>query len=84
VAGALLGYLLSKGTDLGVDIKFIKNVGDSLEPNESALFILVVEATEDKLLPEITKFGGTVYQISLSNEDEETLKKALEHEDNSA
>ena len=84
MAGALLGYLLSKGTDLGVDNKFIKNVGDSLEPNESALFILVVEATEDKLLPEITKFGGTVYQISLSNEDEETLKKALEHEDNSA
>lgn len=83
MAGALLGYLLSKGTDLGVDNKFIKNVGDSLEPNESALFILVVEATEDKVLPEITKFGGTVYQISLYNEDEETLKKALEHEDNS-
>jgi uncharacterized membrane protein len=27
------------------------------------------------------KFGGEVYQTSLSNEDEEKLKKALEHED---
>ena len=82
--GALLGYLFSKGTDLGVDNKFIKDVGDSLDPNQSALFILVVEATEDKVLPEMAKFGGTVYQTSLSNEDEEKLKKALEHEDVSA
>ena len=35
----------------------------------------------DKVLPEMAKFGGTVFQTSLSHEDEETLKKALEHED---
>ena len=81
---ALLGGLFAKGRDLGIDNKFIKDVGDSLEPGESALFILVVEATEDKVLPEMAKFGGTVYQTSLSYEDEEALKKALEHEDISA
>jgi uncharacterized membrane protein len=81
---ALLGGLLAKGRDLGIDNKFIKEVGNSLDPGQSALFILVVEATEDKVLPEMAKFGGTVYQTSLSNEDEETLKKALEHEDISA
>ena len=81
---ALLGGLFSKGRDLGIDNKFIKDVGDSLEPGESALFILVLEATEDKVLPEMAKFGGTVYQTSLSNEDEQALRKALEHEDISA
>lgn len=81
---ALLSALLSKGTDLGVDNKFIKDVGNSLDPGQSALFILVVEATEDKVLPEMAKFGGTVYQTSLSNKDEEALKKALENEDISA
>ena len=81
---ALLGGLFAKGRDLGIDNQFIKDVGDSLDPGESALFILAVEATEDKVLPEMAKFGGTVYQTSLSNEDEETLKKALEHEDISA
>jgi uncharacterized membrane protein len=40
-----------------------------------------VEATTDKVLPEMAKLGGTVYQTSLSYEDEETLKQALEHED---
>ncbi|MFN2177729.1 MAG: DUF1269 domain-containing protein [Anaerolineales bacterium] len=78
--GALMGALFSKGTDLGIDNKFIKDVGDGLDPGESALFILVIEATADKVLPEMAKFGGTVYQTSLSNEDEETLKKALEHD----
>lgn len=78
--GALMGALFSKGADLGIDNQFIKDVGDSLDPGESALFILVIEATADKVLPEMAKFGGTVYQTSLSKEDEETLKQALEHD----
>ena len=82
--GVLMRYLFSTGNDLGIDIKFIKDVGDSLDPGQSALFILVVEATQDKVLPEMAEFGGTVFQTSLSNEDEEMLKKALEHEDVSA
>jgi uncharacterized membrane protein len=81
---ALIGALFSKGVDLGVDNKFIKEVGDSLDPGQSALFILVVEATADKVLPEMAKLGGTVYQTSLSNEDEATLKKALENKEISA
>jgi uncharacterized membrane protein len=80
----LLGYLFSKRANLGIDNKFIKDVGDSLDPNQPALFILVVYATEDMVLPEMAKFGGKVSQTSLFNEDEEMLTKALEHEDVSA
>ena len=78
--GALMGALFSKGADLGIDNQFIKDVGDGLDPGESALFILVIEATADKVLPEMATFGGTVFQTSLSKEDEETLKQALEHD----
>jgi uncharacterized membrane protein len=84
VMGALLGYILGKGSDVGIDNKFIKEVGDSLEIGQSALFMLVVEATEDKVLDEMKQFGGNVYQTSLSKEDEEKLKKALENDDVSA
>jgi uncharacterized membrane protein len=76
-----MGVLFSKGTDLGIVNKFIKEFGDSLDPSESALFILVVEATTDKMLLEMAKLGGTVYPTSLSYEDEATLKQALEHEE---
>ncbi|MEA2078719.1 MAG: DUF1269 domain-containing protein, partial [Pseudomonadota bacterium] len=60
------------------------DVGESLEPGQSALFILVVEATADKVLPEMAKFGGKVFQTSLSNEDEALLKEALENDQVSA
>jgi len=79
--GALMGFVMGKATDIGIDDQFIKEVGESLDPGGSALFMLVAKATPDKVLPELEKFGGEVYQTSLSNEDEEKLKKALEHDD---
>lgn len=79
--GALMGALFSKGSDLGIDNKFIKEVGESLDPGGAAVFMLVIEATADKALEQIAKYGGHVYQTSLSNEDEQTLKQALEHDD---
>ena len=78
--GALMGFIAGKAGDIGIDDKFIKQVGDSLEPGGAALFMLVIKATPDKVLEQMQKFGGEVYQTSLSNEDEEKLKKALEHD----
>jgi uncharacterized membrane protein len=77
---ALLGALMGKTTDLGIDNKFIKEVGNALEPGGSALFMLVIEATPDKVIPELEKFGGHVYQTSLSKEDEEKLRQVIEHQ----
>ena len=77
---ALLAGLLGKTTDLGVDNKFIKEVGNSLEPGQSALFMLVISVTPDKVLPEMEKLGGTVFQTSLSQEAEDQLRAALAHE----
>jgi uncharacterized membrane protein len=79
--GALMGFIFGKATGIGIDNKFIEQVGDSLEPGGAALFMLVVKATPDKVLEQMKQFGGEVYQTSLSNEDEEKLKKALERED---
>ena len=79
-----MGYVIGKSRDLGIDNKFIKEEGESLDPGQSALFVLVVEATTDKVLDEMKLFGCTVYQTSLSKEDEENLKQVLEHENVSA
>ena len=84
LVSALMGYVIGKTRDLGIDNKFIKEVGESLDPGQSALFILVVEATPDKVLDEMKQFGGTVYQTSLSKGDEANLKKVLEDENVSA
>lgn len=76
---ALLSGLFSKGQDLGIDNNFMKQVADSLETGGSAIFMLVIKATPDKAIAELSKYGGHVVQTSLSEEDEESLKKALEH-----
>jgi uncharacterized membrane protein len=78
--GALMGFIAGKAGDIGIDNKFIKNVGDSLEPGGAAVFMLVIQATTDKVLDELSQYGGHVFQTSLSKEDEQKLKDALSHE----
>lgn len=80
VIGALLGALIGKHQDLGIDNTFIKEVGDSLEPGNSALCMLLMEKASDKVIDELSEMGGTVFQTSLSEEDEQTLRQALEHD----
>jgi uncharacterized membrane protein len=71
-AGAASGAL----TDTGVDDKFMKRLGEELEPGKAAVILLVRKVTADKILPEV-KEPGTVIQTSLSDDDEQALKDAL-------
>ncbi len=72
--GALGGALGGSLTDIGIDDEFIKEVGNTIEPGHSALFLLVRKATPDKLADELEKFDAKVLQTSLSQEDEEKLR----------
>lgn len=71
--GALAGSL----ADYGINDNFIKQLGETLQPGHSALFVLVKSATEDKVMAELEGTGGTIIKTSLSNEDEAKLKEAL-------
>ncbi len=73
-AGAIGGAIGGKLTDIGIDDKFIKEVGDTIEPGHSALFLLVASWTEDKVLDDLERFDATVLRTSLSEEDEAKLK----------
>ena len=75
---ALLGAIIGKSTDLGIDNKFIKEVGESLDIGESALFMMVVEATPDKVLEGLKGFKGKVLKTSLTKDKEEELREVLE------
>ena len=75
--GALGGALGGKKTDIGVDDAFIKEVGEKIEPGHSALFLLVIDATPDKLMPELQEFNATVFHTSLSDEQEANLRETF-------
>lgn len=80
--GAVTGALAGKFTDYGIDDKFIKDVGETVEPGHSALFLLIADWTEDKVLDELKKYDPTVLRTSLSKEDEAKLRAAFGvHED---
>jgi uncharacterized membrane protein len=81
VAGAVGGAIGGKLTDIGIDDKFIKEVGETIEPGHSALFLLVVKATRDKVLPELAKYNATILRTSLSEEDDAKLREAFGPQD---
>ena len=75
--GAAAGGAAGAMQDYGVDDKFMKDLGDRLEPGGAALFVLVRSSTPDKVLPRISQYGGEVLHTSLTTEAEQTLQDAL-------
>jgi len=75
--GAASGALGGALSDVGVDDKFIKEVGNTIKPGNSALFLLVREATPDKMMEELRGYNPKILQTSLSNEDEAKLRAAF-------
>jgi uncharacterized membrane protein len=82
--GAAAGGAAGAMSDIGVDDRFLKDLGSKLEPGSAALIVLVHRSTPDKVLPEISRFGGEVLQTSLSNEAEEQLQAALKSHESAA
>jgi uncharacterized membrane protein len=76
--GAASGAAGGALSDRGIDDNFMKEIGDKLPEGGAAIFVLVREATIDKVLPEISEYGGHVIQSSLSNEQESALQEALD------
>ena len=75
--GAATGAATGALTDVGVDDKFMKELGAKLEPGNAALIVLVRRSTPDKVIPRISEYGGHVLQTSLSTEAEDALRAAL-------
>ena len=74
-AGAVSGAL----TDVGIDDNFMKELGATMTPGSSSLFVLLRNATAapDKVLEELKGTGGIILKTSLSHEDEAKLQAAL-------
>jgi len=72
-SGALAGTL----SYLGVDDNFTRELGETVRPETSALFVLVRQVTSDQVLAEVAPYGGKVLRTSLSKDDEGKLQEGL-------
>jgi uncharacterized membrane protein len=92
IGGGLLGLLLSfmfpllgivvgaaggALADLGIDQQFVKDVSGSLQPNSSALFIIVRDAAPDVVIAALEPYQGTLYHTSLDPTVEAEIRDAL-------
>ncbi len=73
-AGGALGGAL---TDFGINDKFMKQLAESIRPGDAALFVLIKEMTADKVVEQISDFGGVVLKTSLTDAKEQALRHAL-------
>jgi uncharacterized membrane protein len=77
VVGAAAGAIAGKYGG-AVDHQFIKDVGDAIKPGNSALFLLIKEATTDKVMDGLKNYKNVkVLKTSLSKEQEEQLRQAF-------
>ena len=78
LAGTGLGAVIGSLKEIGIDEKFMKDLGTHLKPGTSALFIVAKKAKPEAILKELEKFTGKVLQTSLKHDDEEKLRAALD------
>ena len=71
--GALAGHL----SNYGIDHKWINEVANSIPPGGSALFVMARDTNQERVLPEMAKFGGTVLKTNLTSEQQQALENAL-------
>ena len=76
--GAASGAIGGALSDVGINDNFMKDLAGKLQDNHAALFVLVRSMTADKVLKEISSFGGEVLQTSLDESKEQVLRDALQ------
>jgi uncharacterized membrane protein len=75
--GAASGALGGALSDFGINDQFMKQLSESIQPGNAALFILIKEMTGDKVLEQIKGYGGVVLKTSLNDAREQALRDAL-------
>src|SRR5262249_24321116 len=70
MVGAGTGALAGALVDYGINDNFIRELAKTLNPNNSAIFVLVRKIQPEKVLAELSRFRGRVLRTSLSPDQE--------------
>nr|WP_294567390.1 DUF1269 domain-containing protein [uncultured Rhodopila sp.] len=76
--GAASGALGGRFTDVGIDDNFMKEVGETLQSGNAALFLLIRKMTTDKIAAALAGTGGKIMRSSFDETKESQLQAAFE------
>ena len=79
--GSVTGALSGKLTDVGIDDSFIKEVGEMVEPGQSALFMLTRDGNLERIRQELSDVEFEIIETNLTPEDETRLREAFAAEE---
>jgi uncharacterized membrane protein len=71
------GARAGKLSDYGIDDNFIKDVGVTIGPGQSALFLIVSSMAEDRVIGAVSRHKATLLRTNLGEEDENRLREAF-------
>ncbi len=77
VIGALGGALGGDLAGLGIDGRFIHDVGEAIQPGTSALFLMIKEQDPGAVISALDPYEGQVYHTSLPPDVEDKLRQVL-------
>ncbi len=77
IVGAAGGAGVGALTDMGIQKSFVKDVAASLEPSNSALFVIVRDANPNAAVAALKPYKGEVYHTSFPPETEENMRRVL-------
>jgi uncharacterized membrane protein len=75
--GSALGAVLGHYRDLRVDDKFMMEVGTSLKPGTSSVFLLIHQVTPDRVVSQLQEFHPKMMTTNITHEQEEKLRAAF-------
>ncbi|HRV92131.1 MAG TPA: DUF1269 domain-containing protein [Anaerolineae bacterium] len=81
LGGMGVGAIFGRKIDKGVSDQFIKDVGNSLKPNTSAIMLLIGEEDYDRAIPYLKTFGAELHETALSQETEQAVEEAVLKDD---
>jgi uncharacterized membrane protein len=82
IGGAAIGAVTGSMKDIGIDDKFIDDVGSALGPNSSALFLMGKVLDDEKFTAELKPYKAYAISTTLDAEQEKRLQQLLSREDN--
>lgn len=75
--GALGGAAVGLSLNKGIDDDFVEQVQEALQPDTSALFLMVREADAAALVSALSQYEGRVFQTTLTPEATDVLNMAM-------
>jgi uncharacterized membrane protein len=79
--GAGMGALAGHFTDVGIDDDFIKETRSKVTEGTSALFLMVSDVTEDKVIDAMKGIDAEIISTNLTNEQDAQLRTAFANEE---